>query len=234
MTTFFFDLDGTLCDSRPGLLLSFQAAFNALKVSVEELDRFLGTPLPEAFRSVMASISDKDIAHGIDAFRQEYEARGIFQTPLYRGAAALLSSIRQQGHHSWLVTSKPQKYAEQVVTNLGIKNDLRGVVGAGLDESDTKTGLIARALRESAARPNQCLMLGDRSYDVIGALENGVTPVGALWGYGSRRELEEAGCREFCDDLAQFHERFLFLAPSLFPPEQLPLATARRQSQAIH
>ena len=36
-------------------------------------------------------------------------------------------------------------------------------------------------------------MVGDREHDVIGARATGCTSIGVLWGFGSRRELEQAG-----------------------------------------
>ena len=36
-------------------------------------------------------------------------------------------------------------------------------------------------------------MAGDREHDVKGAKENGLEVIGALYGYGSREELMEAG-----------------------------------------
>lgn len=42
-------------------------------------------------------------------------------------------------------------------------------------------------------------MVGDRSYDVIGARENGLLCVGVSYGYGGREELEAAGAAKVCD-----------------------------------
>ena len=36
-------------------------------------------------------------------------------------------------------------------------------------------------------------MVGDRRYDVAGAHANGIRAIGVLWGYGGRKELEQAG-----------------------------------------
>ena len=36
-------------------------------------------------------------------------------------------------------------------------------------------------------------MVGDRSFDILGAKEQGVTSAGVLWGYGSLEELKSAG-----------------------------------------
>ena len=36
-------------------------------------------------------------------------------------------------------------------------------------------------------------MLGDREHDIIGARNNGIVGVGALWGYGTKGELQAIG-----------------------------------------
>ena len=89
---------------------------------------------------------------------------------------------------------------------------------AGLDETDTKFGLIGRALAAANIRPDEALMLGDRHYDVIGARQNGVLPVGALWGYGSQQELAEAGCTQFVKTTAEFCTDFL--VPAIAKPHR--------------
>ncbi|MGB3769066.1 MAG: HAD hydrolase-like protein, partial [Phormidesmis sp.] len=39
------------------------------------------------------------------------------------------------------------------------------------------------------------IMVGDRSYDILGAAANNVVAVGVLWGYGSKAELIQAGAQ---------------------------------------
>ena len=41
-------------------------------------------------------------------------------------------------------------------------------------------------------------MVGDREHDVRGAIANKVFAIGALWGYGSRQELLDAGATALC------------------------------------
>ncbi len=220
MKAYLFDLDGTLTDSREGLFSSFRAALNGLAIadrSDEELDRFLGTPLPEMFRTLKPSVSKKEIATGIDAFRSAYETEGITRNRLYPGVMEMLEAVARRGASAWIVTSKPEHYAIQVVRDLGLSRHVRGVVGAGLDETDSKGELIARALVEAKLAGKDALMLGDRFYDVVGALENGVLPVGALWGYGTYEELHAAGCREFAASVNEFREKYVdaVIVPSL-------------------
>ena len=50
---------------------------------------------------------------------------------------------------------------------------------------------------------DRILMVGDRENDVKGAHQNHVEVLGVLYGYGSRRELETAGCIHFAKTVAE-------------------------------
>jgi phosphoglycolate phosphatase len=121
----------------------------------------------------------------------------------------MLDAVARKGAVAWVVTSKPEHYAVGVIRDLKIDGFFQGVVGAGLDETDTKGQLIARALAAAHVNGKEAIMLGDRFYDVVGALENNVLPVGALWGYGSYEELHAAGCRHFAASPREFCTRFV-------------------------
>lgn len=209
---YFFDLDGTLTDAREGLYFCFRAALEELRLGDlpdERLARFLGPPLPEMFRVLKPEITDDEIDAGMAAFRAAYEAGGIKRNALYPGVSEMLQAIRDKGARSWIVTSKPQHYAVQVVKALGIDGFFAGLTGAGLAERDTKAEMLAASLQQAGATPADAVMVGDRFYDVVGALENEVAPIGALWGYGSHEELHGAGCRLFAANAGEFRERFV-------------------------
>lgn len=206
---FLFDLDGTLCDSRPGLVLALKTAFDALDIeTTSDLSSFIGAPLPVVFRTAQPGIDDIDVAYGVEKFRAAYEAYGIARTALFPGVKQVLGGLKAKGKTVWLATSKPQKTAERVLTGTGLASFFDGVIGAGEDEKDTKSSLIRRVMQKAVVAGSEAMMLGDRAYDVVGALENGVVPVGALWGYGSRRELALAGCVHFAESLTDFSSKF--------------------------
>jgi phosphoglycolate phosphatase len=209
---YLFDLDGTLTDARDGLHASFRAALAALSIadrSDADLDRFLGTPLPEMFRTLKPGIPEADVAKGMNAFRAAYEVDGIWRNRLYPGVPEMLDAVTRRGCAAWVVTSKPEHYAIQVVKDLALGRHIAGVVGAGLSETDTKTSLVARALAAARVQSDNALMLGDRFYDIEGATANRVAAVGALWGYGSRAELLEAGCTMFAGTADEFRVQFV-------------------------
>ncbi len=230
MKTYLFDLDGTLTDSRAGLYPAFRTGLKAIgvhHVGDEKLAAFLGTPLPELFRTLRPDVTQPDIDAGMDAFRSAYEANGIAENELYPGVIQMLAGIRRRGSVSWIVTSKPEFQAVRVVAHLKLDKYVAGVVGAGLAETDTKADLIARALAAAKVASHEAVMVGDRHYDIVGALANGVLPVGVLWGYGSQEELKAAGCRHFVRSPEEFRRLFVETDGG-FPDEKSVIAAASR------
>ena len=66
-----------------------------------------------------------------------------------------------------------------------------------MEGSRVEKGDVIRYVLEknSIAETSLAVMAGDREHDILGAIKNGMDSVGVLFGYGSRRELEEAGAR---------------------------------------
>jgi phosphoglycolate phosphatase len=74
-----------------------------------------------------------------------------------------------------------------------------------MDERRNKKGdVIAYALQKAGiADKHATIMVGDRLHDVHGAKENALPSVGVLWGYGSERELLEAGATHVVRDMPE-------------------------------
>ena len=82
-THIFFDLDGTLTDSKPGIIRSVEHALNFFHMHVpsEQLIPFIGPPLRDSF----APFFDNDAARvdlAIQKYREYYNVKGIFENSL--------------------------------------------------------------------------------------------------------------------------------------------------------
>ncbi len=94
------------------------------------------------------------------------------------------------GFPLYVATSKPHFYARKIIKHFELNEFFAEVYGSELDgRRIEKADLIQYILEEISASPEQCLMIGDRKFDLIGALKNNVPGIGVLWGYGSREEL---------------------------------------------
>ncbi|MEW7964346.1 HAD-IA family hydrolase, partial [Acinetobacter baumannii] len=59
-------------------------------------------------------------------------------------------------------------------------------------ERTNKAELIHYILEREQLNPEECLMVGDRQYDVLGARHNGIEAVAVTYGYGTPEELTQA------------------------------------------
>lgn len=199
LTTVFFDLDGTLTDSCPGIFAGVAHAMTALGRPTAAADvsyEFIGPPLYDCFRAVYG-LDDSTAREAVRLYREFYGREGLFINEIYCGVPAMLGRFMAAGVRLCLATGKPHEYARRIVSHFGLDGALSAVYGAEFDGTrGDKAELLAYALEKEGLSPAECAMVGDRRYDIAGALAVGITPVGALWGYGSREELLLAGCPE--------------------------------------
>jgi len=196
-THLFFDLDGTLTDSRPGIVTSMRHALTAMGIEVpsdEALSRFIGPPTQDSFRELLKS-NDRELnTRAIAVYRQRYASLGLYENSVYPGVLDGLCTLRETGMRLLVVTSKPEVYANRIIDHFELRPYFDRVYGSELTgERADKGELIAHVLKSEDLSKSQAWMIGDRIHDIIGAMKNGLRSAGVLWGYGSREELSHAG-----------------------------------------
>ena len=209
--TIFFDLDGTITDSAPGIMNSIKYALekNHLPMlSEEQLRSFIGPPLRGQFCKV-CGLADEESARMVEDYREYYRDKGIFENNVYDGVIEMLEKLRKKGFRLAIATSKPEKYAKIIMDHFHLTKYFACVAGMEMDGGrGTKAQVITYALEKNdITDKSKVLMIGDREHDVIGAHENGLDCLGILYGFGSRKEFEEAGAdyiRENVEDILQF------------------------------
>ncbi|HEX3775549.1 MAG TPA: HAD hydrolase-like protein [Polyangiaceae bacterium] len=193
----FFDLDGTLTDSRPGIMSGMRHALRTIgreEPSDEALLPFIGPPTHDAFRALLGSADPELNARTIRIYREHYAARGWAENSVYPGISAGLRALSEAGFGLWVVTSKPHVFATRIVEHFELGPFFQRVYGSELDGVRSHKGeLIAHVLESEGLRAGDTWMIGDRLHDIRGAKQNGLRSAGVLWGYGSREELASEG-----------------------------------------
>jgi phosphoglycolate phosphatase len=193
-----FDLDGTLTDPKVGITKCIHHALVKLGVEVpsqDELTWCIGPPLRGSFAEL---VGEDQADEALRLYRERFSTVGYLQNEVYPGMADVLAGL---AHRRSLVvaTSKPQIYAEKIIDHFKLRRYFEAVYGSELDGTrSNKSELIA-----SIPFGPESVMIGDRRHDMEGAKVNGLTSVGVMWGYGSRRELEAAGADRIIDQPTQ-------------------------------
>jgi phosphoglycolate phosphatase len=200
MNAIYFDLDGTLTDPKPGITRSIRYALSKLDRAAppeDELTWCIGPPLRASLKKLLGTDDLADKA--LSLYRERFADVGIFENEIYPGIEDTLSVLAESGRRLFVATSKPGVYAERIIDYFKLKVYFERVFGSELDgRRSDKTDLLGYALETARVDPTQAIMIGDRSHDMIGARNNGMTAVGVLYGYGSEEELLHAGAHHIC------------------------------------
>lgn len=200
------DLDGTIVDSCPGIQASCLAALRALGHEPDEtLDvrRFIGPPLEEVMQHLLRSYGDDRIDVAVTAYREHYGDSGYLGSVPYAGIETALEEMKRAGLRVYLATSKRVTFASRILEHLNFAPYFDGIYGSvPSGELDHKPELLAHIVAKHDMSPSRSLMVGDRRHDIAGAHAVGMRGLGALWGYGSRDELETAGADQLVDSPA--------------------------------
>jgi phosphoglycolate phosphatase len=209
----FFDLDGTLTDSRPGILKSMRYALDKLGIecpSDEALSHFIGPPTQDAFRELLSSSDPELNTRAIAVYRERFSTLGLFENSVYPGIAEGLAALRAAGFPLLVVTSKPEVYANRIIDHFELRQFFGHVYGSELTgERGNKGDLIAHVLQSTGLTSADAWMIGDRLHDIRGAKLNDLHAAGVLWGYGSRAELEQAGADAVFGDMTELVHSFM-------------------------
>ena len=189
----FFDLDGTLTDSGPGIIDSAIVALSKFGIEVKDrkqLYPFIGPPLSESFRDLFG-IPEDQVPLAIQYYREHYNVHSIFAgNSVYEGIEDVLIKLKEAGVKLVIATSKPYHLAKQVLDYFDLTKYFDYISGAVANVRIHKHEVIAHALEElNITNLDEVIMIGDRKYDVIGARQNGLKCIGIL--YGGYSTLEE-------------------------------------------
>ncbi len=191
--TVFFDLDGTITDSKPGILKCIRHALDAKGVpyTEEQLDQMVGPPFRVSMRDILGVTDTAIIEDMIRLYRGEYEVSGWRDCTVYPGMRELFARLKDGGIRLAVATSKPLRFTVMMLDGLELSRYFDFIGGAESDSSrDSKIAVIRYVMENLGMRsPEGALMVGDRLYDMDGAKEAGMHSAGVLWGYGGREEL---------------------------------------------
>lgn len=193
-----FDLDGTITDSGSGIINSIRYALEKYGLPVPEekvLRTFIGPPLKEQFQAV-CGLNEEESARMVDAYREYYTEKGIFENSVYSGVPEMLERLKESGARILMATAKPEKFARRIAEHFDFAKYFEFIGGACMDGRRTdKYEVIEYVIDQcgiSEEERKRAIMIGDRSHDMIGAGKAGLHSLGILYGYGDRGELEAA------------------------------------------
>lgn len=194
MLALIFDLDGTLTDSKPGIVGCLRKVLNTHQiVDPGPLDRFVGPPVQEWTHELLPHGSVEERATLVRDYRECYRREGWRNNSVFPGVHEMLSQLQSAGLPLYVCTSKHQPDAERILDFFELSCYFKAVYGDRPEySSHGKVDLLALLLREQSLSSVETWMIGDRKFDVEAAHANDIRCLAVAWGYGMPEEYANA------------------------------------------
>ncbi len=185
-----FDLDGTLIDSRLDIANALNQALNTegfSQLPIEQIVSFVGRGAGTLVREAMGPHSAEDFQRVFLKFLEVYQQNILVETKLYEGA---LQFIEKSSH--WqraIVTNKPLKHTQEILSRLHLNQYFRWVIGAdSLPVYKPDPGVMV-PIQQELGEWETGVMIGDSIIDIQLAKRVGLVSVALTHGFGTQEEL---------------------------------------------
>lgn len=206
-----FDVDGTLLDSQHLIYACLVETFKGMgrpPLPRAEMLSIVGLSLVPAIQRLFGDdTSAGDIEKAAGFYREAFLARvndPAFAPPLFPGAAEAVAELRQRDDVILgLATGKSRRGVDRILESFGWEGLFATIQTADTAPSKPHPGMIVQGAGEVGLRPEDAIMIGDTSFDILMGRSAGAHTIGVSWGNHPVTDLAEAGADHIIDDFAQ-------------------------------
>jgi len=205
-----FDIDGTLVDSRAVITECMQEAFEQHGLSKPSYD-VVRTIVGLSLETAIDKIAPRDISHDDllvlverykTAFIQRREAKTLDE-PLYTGAMDLLETLRADGWTMGVATGKSRRGLDAIIKTHGFDRFFDCHFCADDGPGKPHPSMIHANLNACGVLPQNAVMIGDTSFDMIMSKAAEVKAIGVTWGFHTSEEIAVGGADHLVDTLEE-------------------------------
>ncbi|MEJ5307328.1 MAG: HAD hydrolase-like protein [candidate division WOR-3 bacterium] len=204
-----FDLDGTLTDSKEGIIdsLDYSLQHFGIKIEKKKLEKYIGEPLFKIYREVLKTEDKEKIDLAVSLYRKKFEDEGMYRNKLYNGVYELLDGLSRNGKNLFLATIKPTRFAQKILEHFSLMNFFKYVQGTEMDGSNaSKEELINSILTRFNIEKTSTVMVGDRKSDFDGAIFNSIDSIIVCYGYIDENEKKLIKPTFFANDVFELKQ----------------------------
>jgi phosphoglycolate phosphatase len=188
---YFFDVDGTLVDSLPGIEFSIRAALRSLgKECNGEIRQLIGPPIREVLQKIIGDESELELDRVEAQFRKYYDSEGWKRANLYPGVEATLKELKEQGNRLFVFTNKPAHVTTAILKGLKVSWCFEAILSrdSRVPHFEDKGAMLSELMRDFDVSRESGLVTGDSGEDFRAASATGIPFCFVTYGYGSLPE----------------------------------------------
>ena len=206
MAAIIFDFDGTLADTRRGILATAQEVLRRMGLPPADetaMAATIGLPLIENFTRGVG-MSEEDAQRAVTIYRAIFEAVGVPVIDLFPGVEETLRTLAERGVPMAVASSRGQHSLEMLMQKTGLAQyipleHLFGVETAARPKP--APDMVYVILGRLGAKPEETLVVGDTTFDLEMGRNAGCYTCGVSYGNQTAEQLATASPNYIIDDL---------------------------------
>lgn len=208
-----FDLDGTLLNSIPSIVIGVRTCWRALgfpDVSDDQIRNIIGLPWEKSVETLMPGAGQREVEM-IKEYHAEI-ARGERPPPdrppeiIFDGVMEVLDALEASGYVLGIVTSRSNRRFHEILDNAGLEGRFVTVKTADMGPGKPNPFLLNEAMRDVGVDREYTVMIGDTTYDIQTGRNAGTGAIGVTWGVHPAHMLVDAGAHHVVDRFDVLHD----------------------------
>ncbi|MBN1871018.1 MAG: HAD-IA family hydrolase [Candidatus Omnitrophica bacterium] len=201
----FFDLDGTLIDSRIDIVnaVNFTLRRNKLgEKGIDEISSYIGTGVGDLIKKSLGEKNGPLFEKSLSVFEGYYKDHAFDNTRLYEGVREILEHFGKK--RKIVVTNKKYFFAHESLKRLKIDTYFEAVYGGdnvGCLKPSSCT--LEKAMDIYKGDRTKCIMVGDMVVDVLAGKRARMMTCAVTYGIGKRNDIEKAGPDYIIDKISE-------------------------------
>ena len=211
------DFDGTLADTQPLIVSSIHRTIAELHLPPRtdaQCRSIIGLPLKECFTTLL-SVDDAMAERCADIYRR------VFDEDNHTGAVVLfphvletLKELHDRGLLLAVCSSRGRPTLERFIADFQLNECIEMVVSADdVQRHKPHPDPLLKILASLGVSPEEALMVGDASYDILMGRNAGCRTCGVTYGNQSAEDLRAAGADFLIDDFRELANVLTLTAP---------------------
>lgn len=165
----FFDFDGTLADTAPGIVETMRQTFRRIHMTIppdEDMRATIGIPLGHALRQ-LGNLDEEGECRAVEIYRELFVRYELGSLSIYPGVEETLSQLQGRGMRMAIVTSRDQASLELIMNPRRLQRFFETAV-TGSDGLPAKPApdLVNALLERMNLLPQEVLVVGDTTFDI--------------------------------------------------------------------
>ena len=188
-----FDMDGTIADSSGCIVAAAQSIQKLLSlkpITDNAVRSLIGRPLGPMLAELF-DIEGKLVEQAVQLYSSEYVRLTKTEEKLFDGVLETLKKLREEGFLLAIATGKSQHGAENATKRLGLQpyfDRIHGIIPG--TPGKPHPAVLIRAMNALGVRAEECIMVGDTTFDLDLAHAIDVRTAAVSWGVHSMEKLQ--------------------------------------------